>query len=543
MSRPLAAVLLVLLGLSSAHTGAQAPREPATDPEIRLVLLIAADQFRYDYLKRFGPDYTGGLRQLTDQGAFFTNAHLEHYPSVTAVGHATMLTGATPAVSGIIGNDWFDRASGRAVTSVSDESTQLVGVTGKAGSSPHRLVVTTVADSLKAASRAQPGSDAAPRTIGVSLKDRSAILMVGHSADLALWYDTGTGLFVTSTYYMPELPKWVQAFNAERPADKYAGKAWTFLDSASGAGRLMPAEPGPKLYGAIYGSTFGNELLNSLALAALVNERLGQRGTTDVLAVSYSSNDSVGHTYGPDSPEVRDISVRTDRAVADLLARVDALVGLQRTLVIFTADHGVAPVPEVQAARRMPGGRLAGSELWDPMQAALAAKYGDGRWILATAGTSPYLNHELIASKGVDAAEVRREAARVAAAAPRVMRVYTREQILDGAVPDDLLARRIARSYHPQRSGDLEIVLEPYWLRSSAGTTHGTPYHYDSHIPLILMGPGVVPGRYDQHTALNDLAPTVATLLGIEVPEGASGQPLWRALSAAPRGSVPATTN
>lgn len=527
----LVAVLLALSSWQDARPRAQETGRPGEEPAIRLVLLVAVDQLRYDYLTRFGDQYTGGFKRLLAEGAVFTNAHIEHYPTVTAVGHATMLTGATPAVSGIVGNDWFDRETGGSVTSVADDRTTLVGVTGRAGASPHRLVVGTIADELKAASPAAPGAERAPRAIGVSLKDRSAILMVGHSADLALWYDGTTGTFVTSSYYRPELPSWVADFNAARPADAYAGRPWTFLDDASGPGRVMPAAPGPALYGAVNGSPFGNDLLAQLAAAALEHERLGQRGVTDVLAVSFSSNDSVGHTHGPDSPEVRDITVRTDRVLGHLLERVDRLVGAGRTLVILTSDHGVAPVPEVQAARRMPGGRLGAPGLFAPIEAALAAKYGAGQWILGTAGSSPYLNHALIASSGLDAAEVRREAARAAALVPRVMRVYTREQILAGQLPDDVIGRRIGRSYHPQRSGDLEIVLEPYWLRGAAGTTHGTPYNYDSHIPIVLMGPGIEGGRYDHHAALNDLAPTVATLLGLTVPAGAGGEPLWRALS------------
>jgi arylsulfatase A-like enzyme len=533
MVRVFAALLLVMLALP-ATVRVQGPPPAPRLPDIRLVLLIAVDQYRADYLTRFWNEYTGGIKRLAEQGAVFTNVHLEHYPTVTAIGHATMLTGATPSVSGIVGNDWFDRPTGKSVTSVSDESTQLVGVNGKTGSSPRRMIATTVADSLKGASRAAPGSDAAPRTIGLSLKDRAAILMIGHAGDLALWYDGGTGQFVTSTYYRQALPAWVAEYNAARPADQYAGKTWTFLDPASGTGRTMPSEPGPALYGGVYGSAFGNELLTRLAEAALVGERLGQRGVTDVLAVGYSSNDSVGHTYGPDSPEVRDISVRTDRELGTLFARVDALVGLRHTLVLFTADHGVAPLPEVQAERRLPGGRLGQPGLFAPIEEALVAKYGPGKWIMATAGSSPYLDHALIASKGLDAAEVRREAARAAATVPRVMRVYTREQILEGRLPDDVHGRRVARSYHPQRSGDLEILLEPYFLRGAAGTTHGTPYSYDSHIPLIMMGPGVQPGRYDEQAALNDLAPTVATLLGVEVPVVADGRPLWRALTTTP---------
>jgi hypothetical protein len=379
-------------------------------------------------------------------------------------------------------------------------------------------------------------AERAPKVFGLSFKDRGAILTAGHRADGAYWFDVKTGAFVTSTYYRPEPHTWVARFNQAAPAAALAGRPWEFLDPASGPGRVMPAEVGGQLYNAIYGSPFGNVMLKDFAVAAIEAEQLGQRGVTDLLTVSFSSNDAVGHTYGPDSPEVRDMTVRTDRVIGELLAKVDALVGLDHVLVAFTTDHGVAPVPEVQAQRKLPGGRLKADELFGPITAALTAKYGDGKWILATAGTSPYLNHPLIAEKGLDPVEVRRVAATAAASVSRVARVYTREQLLAGDVAPDVIGRRLARSYSLQRSGDLEILLDAYWLRSTSGTTHGTPYSYDAHIPLVLMGPGIKPGAYHANVALNDLAPTMATLLGVETPSGSSGRVLVEAL-------VPAATS
>jgi predicted AlkP superfamily pyrophosphatase or phosphodiesterase len=494
-------------------------------PSIRLVLLVAVDQCRYDYLTRFRSEFSGGFARLLTTGAVFSNAYLDHYPTVTAIGHSTMLSGATPAISGIIGNDWYDRALGRNVTSVSDPGTTLVGGTGE-GSSPRRLLVSTVGDELKSASRAAEGAPNRPKVFGLSLKDRSAVLPAGHMADGAYWFDTGTGAFITSTFYRPDLPAWVAAFNAKKLGDASAGKTWTFLDASSGAGHALPAAAGSPLYPALYGSPYGNELLAAFAETAIEAERLGQRGVTDILSVSFSSNDAVGHAYGPDSPEVRDMMVRTDRLLQTFFARVDALVGLDHTLVVLTADHGVAPLPELQQARRLPGGRLKGEELFTPIEDALRARFGEGRWILSTAGTSPYLNHPLIAEKKLDPAEVRRVAAVAAQSAPHVARVYTREQLLSGEVAPDTIGRRILRGYNLTRSGDLEIVLEPYWMRAGSGTTHGTPYAYDTHIPLVFMGPGIRPGRYDATVALNDLAPTVATLLAIQAPSGSQGRVL-----------------
>jgi predicted AlkP superfamily pyrophosphatase or phosphodiesterase len=518
----LVAVVLVALVVPPVPPRVQAVE---SEPAIRLVLLVAVDQWRYDYLTRFRDEFTGGIARLLTTGAVYSNAYLDHYPTVTAVGHSTMLSGATPAVSGIIGNDWYDRALGRNVTSVSDPDTTLIGAAGE-GASPRRMLVSTVGDELKSASRASAGTPQARKVFGLSLKDRSAILPAGHMADGAYWFDTASGTFITSTFYRKDLPAWVAAFNEKKLGDTFAGKTWTYLDPSSGAGHQMPAAPGGPLYSAVYGSPFGNELLAAFAQAAIEAERLGQRGVTDLLSVSFSSNDAVGHTYGPDSPEVRDIAVRTDRTLNELFARVDALVGLDHTVVILTADHGVAPVPEVQQARRLPGGRLKGEDLFLPIESALKARFGEGQWILSTAGTSPYLNHPLIAEKKLDPAAVRRVAAAAAAAVPHVARVYTREQLLAGEVVPDSIGRRIARSYQIARSGDLEIVLDPYWMRASTGTTHGTPYSYDAHVPLVFMGPGIRPGRYDATVALNDLAPTLATMLSIETPAGSQGRVL-----------------
>ncbi len=526
--RTIGALILVVvaLALSSPVPAAQ----PAAAPATRLVLLIAVDQFRYDYLTRFRAEYTEGFRRLLTEGAVFTNANLEHYPTVTAVGHSTMLTGATPSVSGIIGNDWFDRGTGATVTSVSDPTVTPVGSSADVAASPRRLLVSTLGDELKMASRLPKGADGAPRVFGVSLKDRSAILPVGRGADGAYWWDTKTGSFVTSTYYVREAPDWVRAFNGRKPADAYAGSTWSALATPSVLFRQLPVERGAVLYEAVYGSPSGNDLLLDFAGELLVRERLGKGNHADLLSVSFSSNDSVGHTYGPDSPQVRDIAVKTDRVIGRLLNQIDKAVGLQHTLVAFTTDHGVAPTPESLLERSLPGGRMTTKELFDPVQQRLAATFGEGKWVLATAGSSPYLNNELIEARKLDASEVRRVAAAAAATVPHVARVYTRDQLLRGDVPNDRIGNRVVRGFNAQRSGDLEIILEPYWLRQATGTSHGTPYSYDAHIPLILMGRQIAAGEYSDHAALNDLAPTLATLarrrdpLGIDRPR-ADGSP------------------
>ena len=492
------------------------PEKPRKDP--RLVVLIAVDQFRYDYLTRFRDEYKGGLDRLLRTGANFVNANLEHYPTVTAVGHSTMLTGATPQTSGIIGNEWYDRETGKTVTSVSDDTERLLGGQDIAGSSPRRLLVSTVGDEMK---RGLPDH---PKVIGISLKDRSSVLPAGHMADAAYWYDTKTGTFVSSTYYFPKLPDWTEAFNRRCLVDKLAGREWRFDSGPAGLFK-MPASAGPALANAVYSTPFGTELLEEFVEEAVRREKLGQREATDLLTVSFSPNDPIGHTYGPDDPRAHDISLQTDRTLAKLFQFLDQTIGMQHVLVVLTADHGVQPLAEELQKEKMPGGRMPTAPLNARMQEALTARFGPGQWIVAAAGS--YLNWKLIEEKKLDLGEVERVAARAIENAPHVARVYTREQLLLGEVSRDKFSERIVRSFNARRSGDLEILMDPYWARVATGTTHGTPYSYDAHIPLIFMGPGIKPGRYLRPVALNDLAPTLASILNVETPSGAVGRALY----------------
>src|SRR5947207_5975525 len=389
MIRPMASVLLAVTAAAAPACSHPVPAPVSARP--KLVLALAIDQFRYDYLTRFRSEYTGGLGRLLARGAVFTRAHFQHFPTVTAPGHSTYLSGALPAVSGIIGNDWYERTTGHSVTSVSDPAEKIVGGAGE-GASPRRMLVSTVGDELKIAT----GSKS--KVIGLSLKDRSAILPAGHMADLALWYDAQTGRFVSSTFYGPALPDWVTRFDEERKADAYGGATWK--------GGELPKEAGPALYGAVYGSPFGNDLLEALAERAVEAERLGQRGETDLLTLSFSSNDAVGHDKGPDSPEVRDISVRTDAALGRFFSYLDARIGMRNVLVTLTADHGVAPLPEVEAARRMPGGRLAPGAVREAVQAALVKRFGEGQWVVSPSDHSIYVDRKLVAAKKLDLDQV-----------------------------------------------------------------------------------------------------------------------------------------
>jgi predicted AlkP superfamily pyrophosphatase or phosphodiesterase len=493
----------------------------------KLVLLVVIDQFRYDYLTRFRADYTGGIDRLLKNGAAFTNAHLEHFPTVTAIGHSTVLSGATPSVGGIVGNEWHDRKSGAKVTSVSDPTVKLLGAGNKSGSSPHRLLVSTIGDELKMADKGKS------RVIGISFKDRAAILPTGHMADGAYWFDNSTGNFVSSSFYFSELPGWVKEFNAGRVPDQYSGAQWKPVTTETDGKPFnkLPEVVGPDYYGSLLRTPFGNELLELFAERAIAAEQLGAREATDLLTVSLSSNDYVGHDLGPDAPEVRDISIRTDRLLEKFFRYIDSRVGMENVLVIMTADHGVAPLPELLAERKMPGGRMSAQALEDAVESALAAKHGEGKWVLYSAYGTFYLNRDLIRAKNLDGAEVQRAAVQALSKIPHVFRVYTRQQLMAGQFLRDPISRRVANGFNLQHSGDVITLLEPYWSFAEHGTTHGSAFSYDSHLPVVFMGPGIKPGRYDRPIAINDIAPTLATLLDIETPSGSVGQVLTEILA------------
>lgn len=514
--------LVLFLGLSfllPAQT--EAPKKP------KLLLAVVVDQFRYDYLLRFRRDYKAGFARILENGAVFTDAHHQHFPTVTAVGHSTFLSGATPSLSGIVGNEWYDRDTNKQVTSVSDPSVQLLGgAAGKTGSSPHRLITSTLGDELKM-------DGAGVKVIGVSIKDRSAILPAGHMADGAYWFDGSTGNWVSSTWYFKDLPEWVKAYNKSRPADKYLGAEWLPFDAKPGSAepyKKMADQPGSAFYNSLEATPFGNELIEAMAERAITEEQLGQHPGTDILTVSFSSNDYVGHAMGPDSPQVHDISVQTDRILGKLLEFVDAKVGQGNFLFVMTADHGVTPVPEVNQARKMPGGRLAEKDLLGAVQEALNTKFGKGDWIVGHEGPVPYLNYHLIEEKKLDPAVVEEEGAEALRKVPHIFRVYTRAEVMGGRVAEDYVTRDVRNGFFWKRSGDLFPVPEAYYFvaegAQSRGTSHGTPFNYDTHVPIIFMGAMIKPGKYNAPVAVNDIAPTLAAILEVEEPSGSVGRVL-----------------
>lgn len=503
-------------------TTRQRTPQPTAARKPKLIIGLIIDQFRYDYLNVFQKEYTGAFARFARQGAVFANAHYEHFPTVTAIGHSTFMSGATPSVSGIIGNSWWDAAAAKVVTSVSDDTTDLVGADGT-GSSPRKMLVSTIPDELKISGKGG-------KSFGISIKDRSAILPAGHMADGAFWFDAQTGNFVSSTYYMKALPDWVAKYNETKVVDKYLITDWQSLNDPKVVFGKGIRSVGSK-YAELDASPFANDMVEALAERAIDAEKLGQGSKIDFLSVSLSANDYVGHAKGPDSPEVHDIALRTDLLIEKFLLYVDKKIGLSNVLLVLSADHGVAPIVEVNQARRMPGQRLVAGDQNKILEKALSDKFGEGKWITNRTEYGFTLNRELIQKKKLLLSEVQEYAADSLRMLPGVQRVYSHSQLLRGQVPSDRFHTRVINGFFPARYPDLVLVQYPYFLFDKTGTTHGLPFNYDTHVPVIFYGAGVKPGKYFSQVAVNDIAPTLAAMLEIEIPSGAYGRVLEEIMS------------
>jgi len=526
-----------------------------------LVLVISIDQFRADYLERFrehfGPD---GFLLLMEKGADFVDCHYQHSITKTACGHTVMLTGVYADQHGIIGNDWLDRSSYERISCVGDSSVQILGLPAGVphlpgiddpylGRSPKNLLVTTVGDQLKLARNGQP------KVIGISNKDRAAILMTGKSANAAYFMEDGR--MVTSTYYMKELPAWVQAWNRAGKTDAYFGKKWERVlpesayaiqgpddmegedKVAYGLGDTLPktvngglTAPGPKFYDAFENTPFSNEVLADFAGATIEQEKLGQRpGITDLLCVSFSANDHIGHLYGPDSQEIMDNVVRMDRTLAEFFKFVDQKVGLAKCTIILTADHGAAPMPEVvhRLSPSIPAGRVNFALIDQTVNRALDTAFGPladkTRWAVRDDAT--YLIFpDALKQKKLESSAVEQVIRDALLTVDFIQAAYTRTQFEHGQINTEL-GRRAQLSFNLERSGDVFFQPKPYFFSKLTGTTHGTPYNYDNHVPLVWYGVGVKPGIRTERIGEDDLAPTLANLLGIPAPPRAEGHVLF----------------
>lgn len=510
----------------------------------RLVVLLVIDGLPQrqveQYRDQFAPD---GFRRFLDRGTWFSAAHYRHALTVTATGHATFLTGALPSATGILSNEWRDPFTGQAVYCTGDEAHTYIGhrTNRLDGTSPRNLRAESLGDILR---RASPAS----KVISISMKDRGAILTAGKSGT-AYMYMAQTGSFVSTTYYMREHPAWVTAFNGTKPADKYFKATWTPLlpereysqsvpDGQrwyNGPGRLPLTfgagdAPGANFYGTLMASPFSDVLTLDFARAAIAGEALGQDDAPDILALSLSAHDYVNHAYGAESRISHDHTLHLDRALQDFFADLDAKVGKGRYVIVLTSDHGFMPVPEYSQSIGKGGGRLSTSELLARINAEVSKTFGPGAWLRGSSGNGFLLNHPLISERKVDAKALATAIRDLMRQEPGIAQAWLKAEVKAGLPAGTPFADLLQNHLIDDLSPDIITVQARYWQYGSrqSGTTHGTPHDYDTHVPLMVHAPGYPTGQVDTRVAVNDIAPTLAKMLGIPPPAQSVGTPLPR---------------
>ena len=533
----------LLVACASAPTGLAATPTAAVKPKLVVFLVVDGLPQRQvlAYRDQLAPD---GFARFLDRGAWYTEARYAHAFTVTAAGHATMLTGAYPHRTGIIGNDWRDPATGAPVYNTGDTTAKYIGHPTRPldGTSPRNLKVETVGDVLR---RADPRS----RVISVSGKDRGAILPAGRSG-VAYMYMGATGQFASSTYYMQEHPGWVTDFNGRKLADQYFKTEWKPVLPEAAYARSVPdnqpwfgarggslpmvmgagtdTAPGPAFYDALLASPFADALTLDFARAAVTGERLGRDESTDILAISLSGHDYVNHAWSAESRLSHDHFLQLDRLLQAFFRDLDASVGVGSYLAVLTADHGFMPAPEMAAARNQPTGRINGTQLLRRLNGGVGKRFGEARLLLGFSAASVLLDRQLIAQKGLDADAIAEEARTLMLAEPGIGSAFTRRELESGSRAGAPFFEASRKSWHPEVSGEVQFTLKPNWMfTSSSITTHGSPHEYDTHVPLLLWGPSWVrAGRVDTPVEVVDIAPTLARLLGVAAPPASEGKPL-----------------
>ncbi len=521
--------------------------ELKTNP--KLVVGIVVDQMRYDYLTRFWNHYgDGGFKRLVNNGFNCKNNHFNYAPTSTGPGHASVYTGTTPATHGIIGNDWYDKVSGEEVYCASDSTYASVGTTSEAGKmSPHRMKVSTITDELRLHTQMRG------KTIAIALKDRGAVLPGGHTANAAYWFQgDNEGKWITSTFYTPTLPKWVDDFNASGVIKNYK-KPWTTLKNMatyieSGLDNnqyegLFETEETPTFphdtpnllnknadFEILKYTPYGNSITTDFALAALDGEQLGADSVTDFLAISYSSTDYIGHKFGVNSKEVQDTYLRLDVDLARLFKTLDKKVGENEYTVFLTADHGAVDVPAYLKKQRIPAGYME----WDSIKAQFAPflqfTFGSTDIIKNFSNYQFFLDHKIIKNLDLDVADVQQRIANELLNYPGIDRVYTGQQMMHNNYTSGI-PYILQNGFNQKRSGDVLVVLQPGTVTyPKTGSTHGSPQIYDTHVPLLFYGKGIQKGNTVKRTEIPDIAPTLASLLGISFPNGTTGSPISEVL-------------
>ncbi|CAN7599131.1 alkaline phosphatase family protein [Duganella sp. LjRoot269] len=540
--------------LAADWAQAAAPSATAAAPaQPKLVLVMVVDGLPNEQLQRYRDQFgQGGFRRLLDQGASFSNAHQAHGITVTAIGHSAVLTGAYPYVHGIIGNNWIDPVTRKSVYCTEDTNYTYIGEETKSsdGTSPNRLKVDTLGDQLRYATGNRS------KVVAVSGKDRGAILLAGKTGTAYMYMDK-TGDFASSTFYMKQHPDWVKQYQAGKPQDRYYGKSWTaLLPEAAYAGDASEDLNAPKpgthnrlpytyysesgeidagYYNNLKTGPFLDQLTIDFARAAVEGENLGRNpaGVPDLLGVSLSAHDYVNHAFGPESKLSHDHLQRLDRMLADFFNYLDKRIGMDNVVVVLTADHGFPNTPEFSQTQHIDAQRIDGDKMMTALGKHLSDKFGVAKLLSAWSLPNIHLDYEQIDKSGLKREEVENAAARFLLKQNGIVEAYTRTQLESGAANTTRIATLMRRAWNREASGDLMVVTKPYWYFGTgiSGTSHGSPYAYDTNVPLLIMGKRwIKPGYYGQYAEVVDIAPTLANLLHVRPPSGAEGRVLTETL-------------
>ena len=509
----------------------------------KLVVGIVVDQMRWDYLYRFYDLYkpNGGFKRLLGEGFSCDNTFVPYLPTVTACGHTCVYTGSVPAIHGITGNNWFDNNLQKGVYCVEDKSVQAVGSNaGEAGQmSPNNVFVTTITDELRLATNFRS------KVIGISMKDRGAIIPAGHAANAAYWYDGKSGNFITSTYYMKELPEWMKTFNGRKLVDTFYEKNWTTTLSKEVYEKYCDIDENiyeskqtfgktsfpydlkqyqAKDYSKIATTPFANNLLFELAKSSINAEQLGKHDVTDFLAVSFSSPDYVGHSFGPNSWELLDTYVRLDETFSELFDYLDKTVGKNQYTVFLTADHSGAHIPEFLQKHNIPGGRWDDGDIRKELNDYLKTQFSQPKLINAVMEHDVYINHPLVDSLQLNEGNIKKSIIQYLIKKDIVLNVVDKPKAAEATIPAKI-REMVVNGYNPQRSGDLQIIMKTGVMDAGkTGMSHGVWNPYDSHIPLVFYGWGIKHGSLNRETYMTDISATVAALLHIQMPSGCIGK-------------------
>lgn len=510
----------------------------------KLVIGIVVDQMRWDYLYRYYSLYqpNGGFKRLLSQGFSCENTTTPYIPTFTACGHASIYNGSVPAIDGITGNNWWDYILSKLIYCSEDDNVKTIGSSNAdAGKmSPRNMLVTSIGDELHLADNFHN------KVIGIALKDRSAIFPAGHSANAAYWYDDKTGDWISSSYYMDDLPKWLKDLNAKKLPDMYYSKNWNTLYPLDKYVQSTPdQEPyeyrpfggkdgfpynleqfAGKNYGIINATPYGNSLTFDMARAAITGEQLGKDSSTDLLAISLSSPDFIGHTFGPNSVEAEDQFLRLDKDIGAFLDFLDAQIGKGQYLVFLTADHGVAQVPAFLKQHKIPAGNVDIVKISDQLNAYLKEKFNIDNLVVGIFNYQVFLDRNAIASAHrLKKEDVDNAAVDFLVQQPGIARAFSFDN-LNAVTLNSTIKNKVVNSYFPSRSGDIQIIFDPQWIESllKGGTTHGVWNPYDTHVPLIWYGWDITRGKTNRQVNITDIAPTLAAMLHIQTPSGSIGR-------------------